>query len=84
MFKIIWTGNISELREAKEWCDISGVEYATSFKEDSRPSLIGHLPGETHMKRSYYFAFAHEMDAATFCMMFGGRINYVTGQRQRI
>lgn len=86
MYKIIWRGNFKELSEAKEWCDNSGIQYATSFKNDptSGPSAIGLLPGELEMKRAYYFAFAHEMDAATFCMLFGGRMNYVSGQRPTI
>lgn len=86
MYKIIWSGTVSEMREATEWCEISGIQYATSFKDDdiTGPTPYGFLPGETHIKRAYYFAFAHEMDAATFCMMFGGRINYVTGQRPTI
>lgn len=86
MFKIIWKGTRSELKDAKEWCDNAGIQYATSFKEDfsGGPSPIGFLPGEAEVKRSHYFAFAHELDAATFCMMFGGKINYASGQRQFI
>lgn len=81
MYKIIWKGKVTELREAKDWCDNAGIKYATSYKEDYRSSDIGFLPGDMVNRLSHYFAFSHEMDAATFCMLFGGKINYVSGQR---
>jgi hypothetical protein len=84
MYKIILNADTQVMKEARDWCDNAGIEYSTSYKDDvyrQNNGVFGYLP-----KRHFacYFAFAYELDAATFCMMFGGRINYVSGQRNFI
>jgi hypothetical protein len=84
MYKIIYKANRESMKEARNWCDNAGISYATSYKDDIYDQRdIGYLPGSVQDKMDIacYFAFEHELDAATFCMMFGGRINYVSGQR---
>jgi len=79
MYKIILKVNRTGMREAKDWCENAGIAYATSYKDNI---YDGYWPGSAdNMELACYFAFEHELDAATFCMMFGGRINYVSGQR---
>lgn len=85
MYKIIYKASLESMREARDWCDNAGIEYSTSYKDDTYDQRgFGYIPGtiQDKMDVACYFAFAHELDAATFCMMFGGRINYVSGQRQ--
>ena len=84
MYKIIYKTHRQGMQEAKDWCDNAGISYATSYKDDVYDQRdIGYWPGSTadKVELACYFAFEYELDAATFCMMFGGRINYVSGQR---
>lgn len=87
MYKIIFKSNRDAMKDARDWCDNAGISYATSYKDDIyREASIGFLPGATadKIELSCYFVFEYELDAATFCMMFGGRVNYVSGQRDFI
>jgi len=89
MYKIILNADAQVMKEARDWCDNAGIEYSTSYKDDAyrqNNGVFGYLPSSVQDKTvlACYFAFAYELDAATFCMMFGGRINYVSGQRNFI
>lgn len=87
MYKIIFKADRESMKEAKGWCDNAGISYSTSYKDDIYNQRdFGYIPGSVADKTeiSCYFAFEHELDAATFCMMFGGRINYVSGQKKYV